>query len=80
MSYNVLTSKKVAVTSEYTEYPIVTPVVGIQNNTGGLLKVKFNSGDGELELIAGSFYEPIKSLHGGVHFKSTVPGDVVVLF
>lgn len=76
----ILTSKKIAVTTEYAVHVLANPLMGIQNNTVGTLKVKFNAGDGEFEIPAGALYEPTHSLSSSLTLKSSSAGDCVVLF
>lgn len=56
-----------------------TPIIGIQNNTGDAVFVKFNGGDGELVIPPGALHEPLRPIVGVFEIKATVAGPACIL-
>ena len=77
-------SKQVTVTSADLTINIgvtvpMKEVSGIQNNTGGILTVKFNGGDGTFRLPDGAYFEPFKPVQGVIILSSTADGTCCLL-
>lgn len=83
-SANNYLSKTLAVTNAFVSHNIgqdikLGEVSAIQNNTTGVMSVKFNGGEGELLMPAGSVFEPFRPIIGDIAVKSTAAGNACVM-
>jgi len=77
-------SKQVSVTGAAQAIVIGTDVPmrevsGLQNNTGGVVTIKLNGGDGTFRLPDGAYFEPFKPIQGEFTISSTADGTCCVL-
>jgi hypothetical protein len=77
-------SKAVSVTTSYADKRVredlgMSEVSGIQNNTTGIVTVKFNGGDGEFQVPVGALWEPYRPILGTITIKGVSAGTICVL-
>ena len=80
---NYLSTQVAVTTSEVSvDIGVDTPskyISGIQNNTGGVVTIKFNGGTGEFLLPAGAYFEPFEPIHGVIIISGVSAGNCCFL-